>query len=189
MIEKRYKDIHVIIDVLQGKEDEELSILAKRIVSFLCKKDFGLTDLEIEVDKNGKKRIVNHPNIDFSISHTFGCVVVAVRENGKIGIDTEKVHKISEKVINRFFSENEKRKISNSVNSEFVETLIWTKKEAYIKCVGEGISKKNLTTDTEIIGRVVHGEEHLCKGKVPSFAYWSMLVESYIVTICFEDNV
>ena len=76
------------------------------------------------------------------VTHTDDVIIVAVsREN--FGIDcenTERIMKNPDKIMCRFFTENERQYIlsQKDKNSAFLD--IWVKKEAYVKYTGEGIS-------------------------------------------------
>lgn len=131
------------------RNDTEISLTAYKEVQKLATDTFGLLDCIIEKDGMGKPFFKKHINYDLSISHTEGLVVVAVGKKHKIGIDVEKIHKVSDKIIEKYYSKAEKKAIlQTQVNTEIVETKIWTMKEAYSKCLGTGLNRDLLMLDT-----------------------------------------
>ena len=100
------------------------------------------TDIIIERTENGKPYLKNISDIYFNISHSGNAVAVAISDN-EIGIDIEKIKTPNLKVAERFFTENEKKYINSDI--DFFE--IWTKKEAYFKQLGKGISDDFSKTD------------------------------------------
>ena len=84
---------------------------------------------------------------DFSISHHGRLSAAAVDESGMIGVDValvdngENLSELRKKLAERFFNaeENERIRKSDHATEEFF--IIWTKKEAYAKQCGRGLSK------------------------------------------------
>lgn len=75
----------------------------------------------------------------FNISHTNGCVVVAV-SNSKVGIDVETVKNMDLSIKDMFLSTEEMEKVcSESWNAKSEATRIWTLKESYLKMKGTGL--------------------------------------------------
>ncbi len=68
-----------------------------------------------------------------SISHSGSYVAVACSKR-PVGIDIQEKRTVSERLINRVCSENERIYIRENGVSSFFE--IWTAKEAYVKCFG-----------------------------------------------------
>jgi 4'-phosphopantetheinyl transferase len=82
--------------------------------------------------------------LQFNLSHSENCVVYAVTLNGELGIDVEHIKELPDmnSIARRFFSEAEVADLE-AVSSELrAESFYkcWTRKEAYIKAVGSGLS-------------------------------------------------
>lgn len=103
--------------------------------------------IEIRRDSNGKPFFPQIPEIHFSISHSGGFWACVFHEN-EIGLDIEdpairrKTIPI-DRLAKRYFSPEEQefcRRMDPEGNDLKAFLQIWTRKEAYLKCVGTGIS-------------------------------------------------
>lgn len=150
--------------------DADMSSTAYNEVRKLATDMFGLLDCVIEKDEMGNPFFQNHTDYDLSISHTDGLIVVAIGKNHKIGIDVEKIHKVSDTIIEKYYSKAEKREILRTrVNAELVETKIWTMKEAYSKCLGTGLNRELLMLD------IYSRKEVLME---------TQIYKEYVITVC-----
>lgn len=107
------------------------------------------TDLQIGINSYGKPYLLVYPEVDFSISHSGEYVVFAVAFGKKIGMDIELIDKnIDLTMKSMIFSESECSLIDN-YNDFFI---LWTKMEAYLKCLGVGFADKveNLGLNTDL---------------------------------------
>lgn len=98
------------------------------------------SDLVFSVGSKGKPYLSSHPQFHFNISHSHNFVTVAVSDS-EIGIDCEKIRSVNLKIAKRYFTEKEQEYINETEpqkNRRFFE--IWTKKEAFLKKDGKGIS-------------------------------------------------
>lgn len=81
----------------------------------------------------------------FNVSHSGGLALVAVARNRELGVDIEELRPMddAEELADRFFSASESRKLRAAPDSAsrirgFFEC--WSRKEAFIKALGEGLS-------------------------------------------------
>ena len=109
------------------------------IVQDYIEKNLGISDCVFRRDKNGKPYIEGHPEIQFNISRSSNSSVV-VLSNRPIGIDIEKIREFDFKIAERFFFDQERRYITDSLQQKERFYEIWTKKEAYLKYTGEGLN-------------------------------------------------
>jgi 4'-phosphopantetheinyl transferase len=98
-------------------------------------------------ETNGKPQITDDQNqrqLRFNISHSSGLAVMAVVSGRAIGVDVEKIKSNVEylDLAKRFFSTNEYRKLSAMPTNRLARAFFacWTRKEAFIKACGEGLS-------------------------------------------------
>ncbi|MDO5564514.1 MAG: 4'-phosphopantetheinyl transferase superfamily protein [Eubacteriales bacterium] len=114
----------------------------------LLKKAFEEVNLKyedciIEKNKYGKPYIRNKKNIFYNISHSKEKVAIII-SNVEVGIDIEKIRDIDyDKIIKKIFLKEEIDFIMSIENkNEKLKNFfkIWTKREAYSKCIGVGLS-------------------------------------------------
>ena len=83
-------------------------------------------------------------NLCFNLSHSDGLALLAVARGRKLGIDVERIRPeiIKENVAEHFFSPEEVTKLRSLPVDQQAEAFFncWTRKEAYIKARGEGLS-------------------------------------------------
>lgn len=82
-------------------------------------------------------------SLEFNLSHTAERVVLAITSSRPLGVDIELVRPIenASSMARRFFSDNEVRALENLDARQQLEGFFncWTRKEALIKAVGEGV--------------------------------------------------
>ena len=100
-----------------------------------------------------------------NISHSDGYIAAAVADC-PVGIDVETKTDPDLKVTARFYSEEEQEAVRNAEDPQREFRRIWTRKEAYVKCVGTGISGpvEEIPSLPEVSGEyriiTLAGEEH-----------------------------
>ena len=118
-------------DNISHKEKRRQNSLAAYKLLYAAAKICGYDTAELEIVKNEKgKPYVKSGAFFFSISHCDSFVCVALSQY-EIGIDTQKVGDVSDKVIERFLKEKPVDKLTN--------TYLWTDYEAIGKYFGVGI--------------------------------------------------
>lgn len=86
-----------------------------------------------------------HDNeIQFNVSHSQGVALYAFARKRAVGVDIEHIRPIAdaEQIVERFFSLRERRVFRSLPTSEQLETFFnwWTRKEACIKAIGDGLA-------------------------------------------------
>jgi len=93
---------------------------------------------------NGKPFLEGENDLCFNVSHTDGLAVLAFVRGLAIGVDIEQQsHKVEAKdLAERFFSKRERDDLKDLHGDELRAAFwrCWTRKEAYIKARGEGLS-------------------------------------------------
>jgi 4'-phosphopantetheinyl transferase len=92
----------------------------------------------------GKPRIDRAPDFGFNLSHSGNMAVIAFASGCDVGVDVEQIRELSDfdEIIQRYFSIAEIAEF-RSVERGFRKEAFfsaWTRKEAYIKAKGEGLS-------------------------------------------------
>jgi 4'-phosphopantetheinyl transferase len=101
------------------------------------------TELTFSLNQYGKPALVNS-TVEFNLSHSGDFAVVAVTQGRKIGVDVEHIRQgISAHVIaQQYFSKSEVVELQSLplAQRESAFFTCWTRKEAYIKAQGLGLS-------------------------------------------------
>jgi len=80
--------------------------------------------------------------IQFNLSHSKHLAVLAITQNNIIGVDLEYTKQgiDFEDLANRFFNKNEAKKLRRAQEMQPSFYRCWTRKEAFIKALGEGLT-------------------------------------------------
>lgn len=121
--------------------DKKLCMYSELLIKIIASQalDIEIKDILIEKERYGKPYLKGYKNFHFNISHTRNAIIVAVSRTS-VGVDIEKIRKAETKIAKRFFTQTEQSYVSEfaeKVDKRFYE--IWTKKEAHIKYIGEGL--------------------------------------------------
>jgi 4'-phosphopantetheinyl transferase len=96
--------------------------------------------------EHGKPRVLgrNERRVDFNLSHAAGMALIALTEGHPLGADVEQVAPMDDMplVAERQFSREERQALFALPEAERLGAFyrIWTRKEAYIKAIGHGLS-------------------------------------------------
>lgn len=164
----------LIFNSVKRMNNKFLSSYAKYLVKYIAstRLNVDISCINFSYGKNGKPYIEDYPNFQFNISHTKDSLVVVITDIS-VGIDIEKLEPAMLKIANRFFSKEEQNYIylsNDNQNKRFFE--IWTKKEAYIKWTGKGLSQSLSSFDvtTPEISKLLSTFE----------------IDEYIISVCTE---
>ncbi len=135
-------------------------LLRKAVGMYNKENNLGYSDLEInkgEILKNEKgKPYFKSVFIHYSISHSRNLWICAVGEN-QVGIDIQNIKSAKTiEVAKRFFADQESEYVEQNGDESFFE--IWTRKEAFVKYMGQGISygfdKFSVVENREIVNEM-----------------------------------
>ncbi|KAJ8903287.1 hypothetical protein NDN08_004396 [Rhodosorus marinus] len=113
------------------------------------------TNVRFSYGHNGKPFLVDHPWLKFNLSHTLDYAAIAVTRDYHVGVDLESVHR---KVTNlsrlaaRKLTTSEWERIKSCDESTRTAQFLraWTRKEAFIKATGEGLSRDLKTVEVSL---------------------------------------
>lgn len=95
-----------------------------------------------------EKPYVADNSLYFSVSHS-GEIVAIATDSIEIGMDVEALPSLDRlKIADRFYHVNEREYVHHAEDELRAFCRIWTRKEAYLKCTGEGISTDLTAFDT-----------------------------------------
>lgn len=130
--------------VVEGKRNQKASSRAqlRRILSLYV--DIEPRSLRFEYGEHGKPGLSTHRNPSFNLSHSEVVGLVGVTRDLRVGIDVEHVHEGRDfsGLANRFFSAEERAALHELSDPERPAAFYraWTRKEAYLKALGTGLS-------------------------------------------------
>lgn len=99
--------------------------------------------LAFEFNAHGQPRVAQAGAPSFSLSHTTGAALCAVAPAGEIGVDIEMHRPLAHRdLVDRFFSRTEQTHFGALPPEQHEAAFFsaWTRKEAYIKAKGLGLS-------------------------------------------------
>jgi len=128
------------------KEDYETYVFGRAILKQLLGAYLKLepSTIELQTIKNGKPYFENEEGLSFNISHSGEAIAFAFGQYEELGVDIEfrgrKVEFIE--LAQRFFSANEFEKLKQLSGEDLSIAFFncWTRKEAFIKAKGDGLS-------------------------------------------------
>ena len=111
----------------------------------------------------------------FNISHCDNLSVMLII-NKKCGIDIENIKKINYKIVKKICSNDEQKFLYFKDNKDYYYTLLWTLKEAYLKCLGTGINRNMKNINFVYKNKL---NLNLKKYQLSFFSY-----KNYLISIC-----
>lgn len=103
-------------------------------------------DIRFEYSEFGKPGLarLHQSTLQFNLSHSNGVALLALTLNRRLGIDVEFIRPIQDcnQIARRFFSANESAALFRlpAAQQPLAFFTCWTRKEAYLKAIGEGLS-------------------------------------------------
>jgi 4'-phosphopantetheinyl transferase len=115
----------------------------------------GPQEVRFRYAGQGKPALEGESGLSFNVSHTHGLALMAFVKQRAIGVDVENVGREveAERLAERFFSEHERRALRRLGGGELQAAFFrcWTRKEAYIKAKGDGLSLPLHQFDVSIV--------------------------------------
>lgn len=100
--------------------------------------------IAFDFNNEGKPYLSDAPTIYFNLSHSRSKAVVGIMQGHELGVDIEYNHPDEQliKIADRYFTNRERDEMLEINTEPYHKTFFrcWTRKEAYIKCKGGGLS-------------------------------------------------
>jgi 4'-phosphopantetheinyl transferase len=103
--------------------------------------------IQFDYGAHGKPRLgqaMAAPDVRFNLAHSQALALIAFSRGRELGVDIEAVRPISDadRVAERYFSPNERQRFRDLPQAQKLEAFYscWTRKEAFIKAIGDGLS-------------------------------------------------
>lgn len=131
------------------ERDRRHFIVARGVLRDILSRYLGTEpgQLRFSYTEYGKPALLGAPGretLNFNVSHSHGMALYAVTRGREIGVDIEHIREDfeCEQIAERFFSSQE-NEVLRALPAEVKHVAFfncWTRKEAYIKAIGEGLS-------------------------------------------------
>jgi 4'-phosphopantetheinyl transferase len=155
------------------------------------------SEIAFSYSENGKPSLAPHSRanpIDFNVSHSGGLGLIGFTCKRQVGVDIEKIRaRFDGDAISRFFSKQEQTELLLLPSEERDVGFFrcWTRKEAYIKAAGKGLSLPLQQFDVSVKA----GDEDALLATRPDPAesgHWSLrevpVGPDYVGAICVEGQ-
>jgi len=101
-------------------------------------------ELQFRTTANGKPELTKDSSVQFNLSHSAAIAVLAITRDRRVGVDVERIRENVDAIdlADRFFSPQEFEWLRSRPAPELIPSFFscWTRKEAYVKASGEGLS-------------------------------------------------
>ncbi len=128
------------------EKDRWIYVTAKFLLRSILGNYLNINPKEIafEYSEFGKPSYLKNIEVDFNVSHSGNRIIIGFAKQQTIGVDIEKIKQDFDPLdlAKIFFSEEEINALSQAKESEMFQAFYrcWTRKESFIKAVGEGLS-------------------------------------------------
>ena len=106
--------------------------------------DVPAADIKFSYSERGKPKLLFETDLQFNVSHSGGLAIFAFTHGCEPGVDVEKHKPMSDlqNIARRFFCAEECAQLTAQPEYERADAFFrcWTRKEAYIKATGDGLS-------------------------------------------------
>jgi 4'-phosphopantetheinyl transferase len=142
--------------------------------------------LTFESGTYGKPYVANE-DVHFSLSHTGDLALLAISRYGPLGIDVERIRGAKNDVamISPLFSRVERETLSTASDPISTFFTIWTRKEAYLKATGRGLSRslQSFTVNHQLPARLLEDQDDSQAPDTWALAHLNP-VPGYIGAVC-----
>lgn len=183
-----------------SKKDSDSFVLGRGILRLLCGKYLQVQPNVLQFSSNDyDKPYLNFAPLYFNLSHAGEWIVYAFSANPFVGIDIEEVRPIDNmhNIVAYYFSLSEAGAFQQIAPQYQLEAFFrcWTRKEAYIKAIGSGLSLSLKSFDVSLTASDTSGllrTEHKANCRLEDIqvadGYIGCLaIENTTTNICFYD--
>ena len=165
------------VSAFRLRKDKNLSLGAGLLLDHVLREQ-GRTEREMSYDfgKSGKPAFRELPELQFNLSHS-GTKVLGAFSNRPVGCDIEQLAEANLAVAKRFFAPMEYERLLHTGDRAELFFRIWTAKESFLKCTGEG-----LTRPPESV--CLHFGETVSVETAPGFCFHEYGFEDYRAACC-----
>lgn len=156
---------------LKIDDDKRRCITAGRLISKL------LPDVRITKNEYGKP--IADGDVCFNLSHSGEYVVIAISDKS-IGCDIQKIEPADFVRLSRVvFTDSEIASVKEASDRAGQFYRLWTKKESFLKCIGEGFHRPSKSV--EVISDEI-------RDKGTDYFFRTYIFSDYYISVCCEEN-
>lgn len=175
-----------------------LFLISRVLVKSVLADKLGIAPYEVnlQLHPNGKPFVQGSKAVYFNLTHSADVIILAVTEEGEIGVDIERVDREFDWTrVDSVLAPSEIEWIKEnelidpfSVYPRFFQ--IWTLKEAYIKCTGEGMSRHLKMLNFHVLSeRIQFLDSTNNAQKTEEYYFESYIYDSnFIFSICLQQS-
>ncbi len=134
--------------------------------------------------------------VQFSVSHSAGLSLVAVRRDKGVGVDIEEIHAVPEMdgILRQHFTVAEREAVYRLAAHERLQAFFqaWCCKEAVLKGIGEGLGMEARRVEVEVEGdgkvRLLHIDGQSCVASGWQAASLVELPRTYCAALALQDG-
>lgn len=128
------------VEAIRDLRVRALSVAAFRLLRSALREEYGMDPVPVfGYGAHGKPFLTGFPDIHFSLSHCRAAVACAVSDH-PVGVDVEVTGRGNERLFAYVLSESERALVRAAADPQEAFTRLWTRKEAFLKLTGSGLS-------------------------------------------------
>lgn len=128
------------VEAIHDPGARALSVAAFRLLRRALREEYGMDAVPtFGYGVHGKPFLTGFPDIHFSLSHCRAVVACAVSDR-PVGVDVEVTGRGNERLFAYVLSERERALVLAAADPQEAFTRLWTRKEAFLKLTGNGLS-------------------------------------------------
>lgn len=135
------------VALFSNQTSKEKFLAVEQLTSKFIADSFKIPVTNFNGSVGEKPYLKDYPHISVSRSYAGDYVVLAGENKWNIGIDCEEISDFNPDIGKYFFTREEREYIDSSKDKSTAFTLLWTRKESFIKCIGRGIDYPLNTLD------------------------------------------
>lgn len=152
--------------------DRKLCVASYLLLCEALKDGYGVCGpVKLAFNEHGKPYLADFPQIFFNLSHCC-CGVACAVSDYEVGADVQDVRPYSADVARRVFCKAELKLLNSSFDKEREFARLWSRKEAYLKMLGTGISDDMKSVDTNALDSLTDFE-----------------FDSFFVSVCGDKHI
>jgi 4'-phosphopantetheinyl transferase len=152
--------------------------------------------LEFEVSEFGKPSLAQTTNaqqINFNVSHSGDWIMLGVVRNARIGVDIEEVkpESATTEVAERFFTKREIAELRALPPDQRVIGFFncWTRKEAYLKALGCGLSADPRDFEVTVLPGVLPGIRQRLQKDAADWGLFDLSKTGYVASLATNQKL